>query len=906
MKMRMICACAGVALGLVGMVPNVCAETVTMLPPGDSLASSTTVSWNAVGCWDDGQAPHASADYLVALGGDESGIANQFVGLRTPGNTSSSTTFGGRSLTLGVVDGLGGLVLHRAYKKAAVTYNDLRLVKGCYSAQFSSGGTAILAGNWSVFSPVSDPFSFVGGKDLRTFRIQANISGEAGTSLQVRSATHVSVGNTTVFYEGDNSRFAGSFKVQGERNRVKFVGDTSLGSNTERALIMADNGILVCDDTSKAYDKSKKIWIEPTGGCVEVVADTKSSLAVTLTGEGTAQKVGAGTLAFSGSVEGIPLEVTDGELVWSGEAELVSGASLCVSGSSILTGSAESLGDLPVVLKSGGVIRSSSSTDHVTLNAAAFEAGGCVMAWIGPAWGQSSVITLGDGCKVSWPLGLAIEQELPAEGDLYAIVRIPAKLKTVTKDDFQLVGIAAAGEPAVGINIQEDAMGYQVVSVYRKAPPVTLVVDKDTSGNTFANGAVWSDGQPAHAGVDYVVEADTIARDVRSSDDVAEAVIFPGESLTLMGNGAAGFMARLLCMTTSLTVDDLRLNENAALYFNKNYSDYEYAVVGKITIAGSETYPSYFYSARDTMVKLQARLVGGSEAKLTIRPGSTNNGVRHYDFLADNSAYLGAIEVSQAGGGTPSLSKYMELRISDEKNLGGNPASFNYHALTLTSYGCLAAKESLTIDDANRGIFVDGAGQVSVDADCALTVISDLGIYGGTLFKRGTGMLKLGCTMRYGKTGTATGPGTAASKAILEVREGALQPLKGAVCEKLQLKFAADGCLRVAPQDPLADAGLKEKGVILSKFDGERSGTIAPVEAGEMIHIDLAYNDMKSGSFSVPILTVPAAVAETLRGNIRLTHTPAARHTVTLTERTVGDDVQFCAYYRDGFMVYIR
>ena len=60
--------------------------------------------------WSDGLAPHDDADYLVALGGE----TDSGGGLRTPANSSTSVTFGGRSLTIGIAGGAKGMLMQKA------------------------------------------------------------------------------------------------------------------------------------------------------------------------------------------------------------------------------------------------------------------------------------------------------------------------------------------------------------------------------------------------------------------------------------------------------------------------------------------------------------------------------------------------------------------------------------------------------------------------------------------------------------------------------------------------------------------------------------------------------------------------------------------------------------------------
>ncbi|MEZ5385267.1 MAG: autotransporter-associated beta strand repeat-containing protein, partial [Prosthecobacter sp.] len=97
------------------------------------------------------------------------------------------------------------------------------------------------------------------------------------------------------------------------------------------------------------------------------------------------------------------------------------------------------------------------------------------------------------------------------------------------------------------------------------------------------------------------------------------------------------------------------------------------------------------------------------------------------------------------------------LRISDESNLGSNPASFSTRQLYLNGAGAtLSAAASFTINDNNRGIYIDtDGGHIGVDAGMTLTiarVIDGIGI----LDKTGAGTLELTAANTYSGTTTVS------------------------------------------------------------------------------------------------------------------------------------------------------
>lgn len=828
--------------------------------------------------WSDGQAPNSGADYLVALGGDEGGVAAEALGMNMAA-FGSSKTFGGRSLTLGLLDGLGGFVEHRTTKQ--LTYNNLTLNKGCYYASIKNSTT--LAGTWTVASPLSAPFSFTSTVDPLVVTVKASITGAAGTCLQVRSSAFCDseLGMTELDFTGDNSAYAGSFKVAGPKNRIKFASVSALGASAT-PVILADRGILVCDGVATATDK--KVQVEATGGCLEVPADTTASFAMTLSGDGVAKKTGAGTLAFSGTVDGTELDVTEGTLAWNAGATLANGGR--------------------VTVVAGGFVSASGLLDGFSFKP---------MGGVKGRLAEGDVATLAATGTVEWPMVLSLDGTYSLEDAAasYPVVRIPKALKEVTRFDFVVDSAVQASETdALGVVIDSEG-DLQTVSIKRKTAPVTLTVTKSSSSNAVTVGSVWSDGQPAGSGKDYLVYADTATRVVRSGLDSQVETTFEGDSLTLQGDTASDYWARYYVSSVKTTVGDLTMKACSDIVTGSAKSGgaiTQYELGGNILIdATRKEGGARISDVVGNTITVSARLFGGADALLKIAPFENRTGFYHIALTGDNTAYFGSIDLEQTANAALGTS-YQELVVEDEKNLGGNPTEFTVDALKLNTYGCLTAAKSLTIDDTNRGIYVNGNGQFNVPAaDDTLTVLSPIDIYGGSLHKIGPGMLKLGCEMKFGSKGTADDPGNKTSRSIIEVHEGVLQLTKGEACSKVQLKVANAACIRIAPQAEDADETLKTKGLVVKEYADGRDH-IVPLDADGAVTLDLVYDDSKlSGSFSVPVLNVTETVAGTLRGKLTLTHSATRKHTVRLVEKTLDDgSVQFCARYEAGLAISVR
>ena len=858
---------------------------IVTLEEGDT--ESGDKSYSSAGNWSDKQPPHAGADYFVALGGDVKGESARGVMTSNYGKAGTKE-FGGDSMTLGELgeSGLGGLFQFRASKVCSTYFKNLNLKKGCYWVNCSADQTGI-DGKITVYSPESDPFSFIGTATEKKLEITAEISGAAGTCLQVRSSAYVDAdsGSLEVDIKGDNHAYLGSFKATNPKNRLKFVGANAIGASPNYSVVLADRGILLCDDTATVYDASKKIWIEQTGGSLEVPATKAGACAMTVAGEGPVAKIGGGKLTFSGTVDGIDLEVKEGELAWGAQASLTNDARL--------------------VVRSGGFVSATAELARTD-----FKAMGGVMVHRDAA-GQTTPVTLAGTCTIEGPIVLALDGAYPLEGgaESYPVVRIPKSLKTVVKNDFVIDGSAYATEDdTLGVVVATDGE-MQTVSIRRKGQPVKLVVTKSNSSNAVTVGSVWDDGQPAQAGKDYLVYADMATRVVRSGLDSQATETFQGDSLTLMGTAESNYWARFYVSTLKLIINDLTMKPYSDIVTGSaktGGSITRYEIDGNILIDASRTDGGARISdVVGNTISLGARLYGGSDALLKMTPYENKTGVYKLELLGDNSAYLGSIHLEQAANA--SLASYQELLIEDERNLGGNPTEFTVEALKLNNYGRLTALRSLVIDDPNRGLYVNENGQIAVtNENDTLTILSDLTIYGGSLHKVGPGTLKLGGTMRFGSKGTATEPGNKASRAIIEVREGALQLTKGEMCSKVQLKVSEGGCIRIAPQAEDADEVLKTKGLVVHEYTDGRDH-IVPAEEGGKVNFDLVYDASTiTGSFTMPLVTVPASLADTLRDKINVTTSPVRRHGVSVVERTVGDNVVFAAHYSAGLKVSLK
>ena len=891
-------------------------EYVTLLE-SDAKGSH---SFGTEGHWSDGLLPHDDADYLVALG--------DLVGLRTPPNSATSVTFGGRSLTVGVADGEAGAILHKAAKAASVTYPDLRLVKGTYSdgAEYGAYPTlATLLGTFTVLSPKEEPFSFIGANN-RAFDIGATFVGASDTAIRIAGAPNELNGYQMIILRGASPDYYGSFIVEGSRGYLAVTGeDHPLGAESEtlqeQAVILRDNGAIRLLGTEPAtMDPNKGVWVDPSGGRLYVDADTVGTSAYTFTGDGVLVKDGLGTAILAGRVSCAGLQVSAGELQVAEGCQLAEGLPITFAVGDptmardnypTVSGSDDVLAALNLTVTTDGAITAISPRDTVTIRSATF-AGGGVASKVDLTTGENSVAILDETCTVTWPMQIRLNHHYPAYNgpNRYKVLMVPKSLKIVTEDDFVDVTEGAEyGLPLTAVQVAEDEeTGFQAVYIRRLAQVIEMIATGTGTGNVTSAPSVWSDNLGAHANASYLVYAD-VARGIRTGDLNVTDYVFPGTSLTLVGTSKSN-SASLNNKAVSCTIADFRLYAYSKVGNGRDGDESVQSLYGKYTICGSrEKGAVYFTNEKRRTMAIYADLYGDDDALIILEPTNSNNGIRHYELYGDNTNYYGSFDLYQNGFGTPGLAKFQELSIEDETNLGGNPHAFNYRALRLAYYSQLVARKSLTIDDPNRGILIDVYGQFAVGEDIVMTVTSPIAL-NGTLRKGGLGLLELGSPISFGATGSDEQPTD--GKNILLIAEGRVKPLKGSAFSGLNVQMALETGLVIAPLE--GDDLMREKGLLnlyATPFTLEKPA-VAEGEEEEpaeepALAIRLEYPAGRKGNFQVPLLTVTAEAADQLRGHIAL-DAAMPNYRISVEEKTVEEGVQFYADYRDlgGTIIFLQ
>ena len=354
---------------------------------------------------------------------------------------------------------------------------------------------------------------------------------------------------------------------------------------------------------------------------------------------------------------------------------------------------------------------------------------------------------------------------------------------------------------------------------------------------------------------------------------------FNGKSLDV-SNGAA---VDLEVKGSGCEIKSLSVAQNVKFKFKHTWSGTRTLTGDGWTVDG--TLRIQPYSDKSTSrFNLQAPLTGSGLVEWMGTVSWTDVGAANQGLFADNGSYHGKFSVNlplaKTGGADSEHARGIE--IDRAESLGGALDVATPDALTLNSWNGLIAKETLTLNAANRGIDLKANAFFEVASGKTMTIAEPIRSEGG-FFKRGAGTLALGSAdVTLGTDGAAVADG---SNNKLQVKAGAIRPTGTAGMGKLTLTFAEGAVLEI--DGTTEDADLKQHG--LYQPNGMTvAGAALPVKV-----ILEPGTDIKK-TLSIPLVTVPAADAEALAAKIRRNVTVeglARRCALDVIVNPVGNDL---------------
>ena len=249
-------------------------------------------SASVAGGWLDGAAPHADADYIVALG-EEPGLWTT--------NGPVETVFAGRSLTLGQANGGTAGMLRLLGWGSTFAVPDLRLNGGSCRLTGSTGTLGeTLAGAVSVRTTASRPFAFRADPDgTRGFTLVATLTGASGTAIAAEAAANATL---DISVTGGASAYAGQYQVNGAAVTARFAAAALAGPSGAGAIVLRDGAALAPLVDGQVFSTARALSSADGTARIDVPAGQTFTLAAPLSG--VFLKTGDGTLVLDGDITG--------------------------------------------------------------------------------------------------------------------------------------------------------------------------------------------------------------------------------------------------------------------------------------------------------------------------------------------------------------------------------------------------------------------------------------------------------------------------------------------------------------------------------------------------------------------------------------------------------------------------
>ncbi len=789
-------------------------------------------SFNSGTNWEDNLPPVAGNTYRTA----------NYI-LRTPEGTASYV-FAGDRLTLNSTGTL-------AWKSIGpVTVADL-VFEGTIGHWYGN-----LANDAQLFGAITIPSGATARfdcsqteNDKRVFRVYAPITGSG--NLQVTMGHSSAVKGVSLLT--DNSGFTGRVILRG-LHTFNICQEEALGAapsvftanklEFSGAMLLATNS-LTLDDPNRGITLNNTLnagsQIYPGGG-FEVTGANTATVACVIAGAGPLTKRGAGTLVLATNntytglttVQAGTLRLSPGVLPVANDM-LATGVTAVVSGEGTLGDMTLAAGARLAAEKNGWSLQNLSvlNTTNVTFEIDLSEAD------------PDTALIRVAGTLSKQPLQVfqfVVNTNGTAEVP-YKVLSAP-NLAEFSDYDFCVT------PPWFGeLSRVDDGLGGQVL-LFTPTPPSKIVfkVGTDQLGDSGFTNALWSSLAPPVLENTYVFRAGALRTPAVGS------LTFPGRRLVVDASSIG-----LKGATGVPTITNLVVMNDASFNMSEGVGS---RMAGDITLHAirdsNRTYALRITgSSMGRHMDLFSTLLGYGDLFLqaTGNPGYNNNPAyanTRYRLHAESPDFFGRIRVD---GNTN-----FWLQVVEEPRLGANPPYFRADQLIFNGGG-LCVTNDVTLDDANRGItLLANGGNAATTSDP-----------GGFPVGTSAELLRYegGCTFRPEPEGATltvacpiTGPGrlvvNGAGTLVLsgnntytgqtDLAVGALRPASAAALGTGPVRVRGQG--RLVRRYP--DAGLPQ-GVAL--------GSWIVFDAGAAVEVDLDDAFSVTGDFTVPLFTVPTALA---------------------------------------------
>jgi autotransporter-associated beta strand protein len=417
-------------------------------------------------------------------------------------------------------------------------------------------------------------------------------------------------------------------------------------------------------------------------------------------------------------------------------------------------------------------------------------------------------------------------------------------------------------------------------------PVVTTNGDGTSGMYSPGNAADWSDELPVHEGAAYAIVAENSDKQFKAliSADAAEGYVFPGQSLSLKGTSTVA--RSKVRMYLPVFEGRLAFSDFTDLQFSGDYASF-FTLKGDIDInlkgANIRHENGFRLTVWDKLVvNVESTIRGNGSIYMCNFSGKDTLGTV---ILSGTNTFTGG---AQLYGGE----KTVCLRVSDERNLGGNPTALDEKFLLLNQGAMFYPIGSVTIDDPNRGIrFNGGPLTVKTDMGHTTTILSPVSAYSANVHVTGGGTLHIGNDSIPVAWGSFR----------MSVDCGFVKGGSARTYEAVKFTFAEGSGIAV---DKVTDPkdGRSQYGTVLTNEATQFASS--PL----MVRIDCE-EAPTSYDAPVPVMSIPAVLEQSLDGNVEFVDNLEmgrwylVRDSITIDGKPF---VRYSAKYEKGFAVILR
>ena len=411
-------------------------------------------------------------------------------------------------------------------------------------------------------------------------------------------------------------------------------------------------------------------------------------------------------------------------------------------------------------------------------------------------------------------------------------------------DDFEFVGIEDFPEPLFdadppcvdGQSIRLATHEYVTMKAGDASNCTSLSNLSSIGTSTPAN---WTDGVLPHADAAYKITY--MLRTSPDGSNESHVDVFPGKKIVFYNGG-------------SLSLKSGGFESSNAVFYCSSSSAYgspnPQRLKGRITIMphtnGSATYTT-FSSQNTRKLAVEAALFGRGTLRFSANAKDTP-----FELYGDNSGFSGRFQIA---GSSATVCPCVSVTNANAFGVGGHQGVLDGEAIRVYTYGKLMARESLSYYDEQRCFFFNDHARLGVAEGKTFEIRSRIKMEG--FAKEDPGTLALGNYFLGFGSGNSGTPQDGVNN-VITVNAGALKVTHVNAVDGARIVLAA-GAQIVVGKD------LGDKGFFNVKTDVPFATT---AEDGLIRFAVETADETLPLEFTVPLCTVSATAAESLKGKI--------------------------------------